>query len=336
MIDLGLEPEPLAFRVRPQADECFDSWVDRLAAAHDTDRAGLLRHLGLDPALARIDLACGEDALEPAWRAAFACMVERLAWAVQAPLAQVRATFLACGAEAVLPRRQRHYACARCWYEARRAGKPGIVVREWILRASWRCRNHGIPLHDMRRIAREGRGQVAMTRLGQAALAAHRLGWTLRALPGALRRNAAVLMYLARPDDERVCRPPYGSYQKRFAANRYHFAGDRIRLLALAHSSRHRAAGRFERLLSARLPERPIKGAPAPAFVKRPLRHRRGFGPARQSPEVDLDFESLVSAYAAVQARRETAMAITAIFARASSVGAGSAADSLGSAVRRP
>ena len=63
MIDLGLEPEPLAFRVRPQADECFDSWVDRLAGAHDTDRAGLLRHLGLDPALARIDLACGRGGL---------------------------------------------------------------------------------------------------------------------------------------------------------------------------------------------------------------------------------------------------------------------------------
>ena len=336
MIDLGLEPEPLAFRVRPQADECFDSWFDRLAVAHDTDRAGLLRHLGLNPALAGMDLACGRDGLPPAWHAAFARLVERLAWAVQVPSAQVRATFLSCGAEAVLPRRQRHYACARCWYEARRAGKPGVVVREWILRASWRCRDHGIPLHDMRRTACEGGGQEAMARLGQAALAAHRLGWTLRALPGALRRNAAVLMYLARPADECVCRPPYGSYQKRFAANRYHFAGDRIRLLALAHSGRHRAAGRFERLLTARLPERPITSAPAPVLGKRPVRHRRRFGPAPQSPEVDLDFESLVSAYAAVQARRETAMAIAAIFARASSAGAVRPANSPGSAVKRP
>ena len=29
----ALEPQPLAFRVRPQADECFDSWIDRVAAA---------------------------------------------------------------------------------------------------------------------------------------------------------------------------------------------------------------------------------------------------------------------------------------------------------------
>jgi hypothetical protein len=33
MTVLALEPQPLAFRVRPQADECFDSWIDRVAAA---------------------------------------------------------------------------------------------------------------------------------------------------------------------------------------------------------------------------------------------------------------------------------------------------------------
>ena len=45
MIALGLEPEPLAFRVRPLADECFDSWIDRVTRAHETTRAALFRHV---------------------------------------------------------------------------------------------------------------------------------------------------------------------------------------------------------------------------------------------------------------------------------------------------
>ncbi len=47
----GREIEPLAFRVRPLPEECFESWLRRLAARHETTPKALFRHLGIDAAL---------------------------------------------------------------------------------------------------------------------------------------------------------------------------------------------------------------------------------------------------------------------------------------------
>src|SRR3546814_5423956 len=96
----GREIEPLAFRVRPLPEDCFESWLRRLAARHETTPKALFRHLGIAAALADRDLAVSPvpaTSLVPAtsraspWLAAPApavagvpdrrtVMVERLAW----------------------------------------------------------------------------------------------------------------------------------------------------------------------------------------------------------------------------------------------------------------
>lgn len=187
-------------------------------------------------------------------------MVERLAWAVQTGIEQVIATFLECDAEALLPRRLRRYACARCWYEARRSGKPLTILQEWTLRACWRCWNHGLPLSDMAGMGRLGEDRRGQTVLASLVLRAERLRWKIPVRKAAIQQNKTILHYLVQPSRWRGFAPPYPLYQRRFAANVFHFSGDRIALLVLAHSSRFQGAHRFERLISTQLPERPAPG----------------------------------------------------------------------------
>lgn len=277
MISLGLDPEPLAFRVRPQVEECVDSWLDRLTAAHETTRVALFRHLGIDPALAGMDLARGKHGLDQAWHGTLDHMVERLAWAVQTETETVSQAFLACRPEALLPRRLRHYACARCWYEARRTAKPLIVQREWILRACWRCGEHELPLSDMAAIEGRVEGRASLAVLADLVLRAERLGRKIPVRPAASRSNATILHYLVRPAEWRGLAAPFSAYQRRFTANLYHFSSDRVGLLALAHGSRTHGAHRFERLIAARLPERPTPGGGTLGPKKRPYRLKRCF-----------------------------------------------------------
>ena len=75
------EIEPLAFRVRPLAGECFESWLHRLAARHETTRKALFSHLGIETALATCDLASLADGTAERRRV----IVERLAWATALP-----------------------------------------------------------------------------------------------------------------------------------------------------------------------------------------------------------------------------------------------------------
>ena len=79
----GEVPEPLAFRVRPRADEAFDSWMDRLTARHEVARAELFRHLGCDPRLAARDLARGSTGMARDDWFALNFLVGHLAWAVE-------------------------------------------------------------------------------------------------------------------------------------------------------------------------------------------------------------------------------------------------------------
>lgn len=222
MIALGLEPEPLAFRVRPQVEECVDSWLDRLTAAHETTRVGLFRHLAIDPALAGMDLARGKHGLDLSWHGVFDHMVERLAWAVQTGTDAVSQTFLACRPDALLPRRLRHHACARCWYEARRTAKPLFVQREWILRACWRCWEHELPLSDMAAVEGGVEDRASLALLADLVTRAERLRWKIPIRPAAFRSNATVLHYLVRPAEWQGLAAPLGAYQRRFTANLYH------------------------------------------------------------------------------------------------------------------
>lgn len=314
MIVLGLEPEPLAFRVRPLGDECFDSWIDRLTRAHETTRAALFRHVGIEPALAGLDLARGARGLDVVWHSAFANLVERLGWAVQCEISRVSATFLVCEANDVLPRRLRRYACARCWYEAGRAGKPMIVHREWILRASWRCQKHELPLSDMASLLTDGAGMPSQSDLGLAIIAAERRRWAYQVRPGAIPQNAAELAYLVGSSDWHGLGPPNKRYHARFAANQFHFSADRIGLLALAHGNRQALAGRFERLVAARLPERPTLGGGVQAPAKQPYRLRACAPPKPASRWIAPGFLDLLRAYAWVRERRDTEVARAAAF----------------------
>ncbi len=316
MIALGVEPEPLAFRVRPLGDECFDSWIDRLTRAHETSRAALFRHVGIEPALAGLDLARAARGLDAVWHSAVTNLVERLAWAVQCEIGRILATFLACEANDVLPRRLRRYACARCWYEAGRAGKPMIVHREWILRASWRCKKHELPLCDMASLLTDGAGMPSQSDLGLAIIAAERRRWAYQVRPGAIPQNAAELAYLVGSSDWHGLGPPNKCYHARFAANQFHFSADRIALLALAHGNRHALARRFERLVAARLPERPTVGGGVQAHAKAPYRLRTCAQPKPTSRWMAPGILDLLRAYAWVRERRDIEVARAAAFER--------------------
>lgn len=62
----NLEPETLAFPIKPRRHEAFDSWLNRLTVAHQVSRSQLFRHLQIDPVLAGLDLARGQGGLDPA------------------------------------------------------------------------------------------------------------------------------------------------------------------------------------------------------------------------------------------------------------------------------
>lgn len=316
MIGLGLEPEPLAYRVRPQADECFDSWIERVATAHEITRGALLRHLGADAALAAMDLAIGKRDLSEVWHGAFDRMVEQLAWGVQIEPARIAETFLACDAGALLPRRLRAFACARCWYEAQRAGKPRIIKREWILRACWRCRQHGLPLSDMGPMKVEGGIHRSLADLARAVLEAERLRWKTRANPSTIRCNATVLDYLTQTAAWQGLGAPHRRYLERFAANSFHMSAHRIAMLAMAHGSRHRAARRFERLISSRLPTKPTPGGGVFVPEKPPYRQRMRLKFKPSSNWVGPDLLTLLLAYAEVRKRGDAERQQEAIFAR--------------------
>ena len=173
------ESEPLALRVRPQADECFDSWIERMALAHDTTRGVLFQHLGIDASLASLDLARGTSGVALEHQFAVDQMVGQLAWAVQVEPEQIESTFLDIDGAVLLPRRLRQYGCARCWQEAIRDGRPRIIRKEWILRMSWRCRLHDLPLSKLPVPDGAPDDQYLLTWLSGALVGAESLRWGL-------------------------------------------------------------------------------------------------------------------------------------------------------------
>jgi len=260
MTALALEPQSLAFRVRPQADECFDSWIDRVAVAHETTRTSLFRHLGIDVALAGMDLARGTRDLSSDQHFVVYEMIGQLAWAVQIEAQQVEGTFLNVEASAVLPRRQRRYVCPRCWQQAHRDGQALIIHKEWILRMSWRCRAHDLPLCRLPAVEGAMSERAADAWLSGAVARAESLRWGLDFRPRLFAWNAEGLGRLVRASRKRF-KGEKQAYVDRFQANLFHFAHDRIVMLALAHSRVSKATWGFERLVALELPERPGRKA---------------------------------------------------------------------------
>ena len=301
------ELEPLALRVRPQDEECFDSWIERLAVAHDTTRGALFRHLGIDASLATLDLAQGTRGVAREHHVAMLQTVAQLAWAVQAEWEQIQGTFLDVVGAVLLPRRLRHYVCARCWQDALREGRPRIIHKEWILRMSWRCRRHDLPLSKLPVIDGATTDQDVRSWLGGALTGAESLRWGLDYREAMIERNEVCLDKLIRQSRRRL-KGRQQDYGDRFGANHFHFARDRIAMLALAHSQAGRGVWGFERLIACGLAERPgrnVESLKAPSPAKRlAARWRAGQASApRRAFEAEL--LPVLLAYAHVRERRD-------------------------------
>jgi hypothetical protein len=129
-------------------------------------------------------------------------------------------------------------------------------------------------------------------------------------------RNAAELAYLVGSSDWRGLGPPNKRYHDRFAANQFHFSADRIALLALAHGNRQALVRRFERLVAARLPERPTVGGGVQAPAKVPYRLRPCAQPKPASRWMAPGILDLLRAYAWVRERRDIEVARAVAFER--------------------
>ena len=123
-----LEPEPLAFPVKPRKGEAFDSWLDRLTSLHEVTRAQLFEHLKCNPKLAKYDLARGwQTCWEGPDLLAFAQLIACLARAVEVPDWRIEATFVPAPQYALLPPAMRKFACPACWRESQIERQPMII-----------------------------------------------------------------------------------------------------------------------------------------------------------------------------------------------------------------
>jgi hypothetical protein len=315
MTALALEPQPLAFRVRPQADECFDSWIDRVADAHEATRITLFRHLGVDAALAALDFARGMRGIPIDQQFAVHQMIGQLAWAVHIEPEQIESTFLNVDASAVLPRRLRRYVCPGCWQEARREGRAAIIRKEWILRMSWRCRLHDIPLVRLPVVEETMSGGTVDAWLVGALAEAESLRRGLGYRPRLVEWNVAGIDGLLRASRKRFKGEKQG-YLDRFLKNRFHFARHRIAMLALAHSRVDKATWGFEQLVAMELPERPGQNEATLQPPRRlPRSWRIGKGRGRRGT-FEADVLEVLLAYAHLRDRRDAPRRVDAQFDR--------------------
>lgn len=283
----GREIEPLAFRVKPLPEECFESWLRRLAARHETTPKALFRHLGIDAALADRDLAVSAapatsralaSLAAPAWWAAPTptpapagvpdrrqVMVERLAWATMVPAKAISKTFVGCERGDLLPPALRLIGCAQCWLDWLASGAPWRIERSWILRVTTFCDRHALLLTDLAGIMPLGRTQAAERALAacvertraQMALFAFvktRVLWNGMIAREQIRGGRSGV----RLGSERYCSALVG--------NRFHYAPVRHLLLAALHTSDGLKAGRWEQIFRfdaqpARLPRKAAPGA---------------------------------------------------------------------------
>src|SRR6218665_739854 len=247
------EIEPLAFRVRPLAGECFESWLHRLAARHETTRKALFSHLGIETALATCDLASLADGTAERRRV----IVERLAWATALPEKAILRTFVGCPRGDLLPPALRSIGGAQCWLDWLESGAQWRIERSWILRVYLRCQRHDLLLIDLRGIMALGRSMAAQRLLEETVertreqmarftLVSTRLAWNLVISRAHLRGSE----------------PSSYAFSKRYIAaligNRFHIAPSRHLLLAALHSSNVEDAERMDRTF--RFDAQPARG----------------------------------------------------------------------------
>jgi hypothetical protein len=251
----GGEREPLAFRVKPLPGECFDSWLQRLAARHETTRKALFCHLGIKKGLADRDLASSADGYAERRKA----MVERLAWAAAVPEKAIYRTFVGCHRGDLLPPALRTIGCAQCWLDWLASGAPWRIERGWILRVAMRCERHDLLLTDLRAAIGLGRS-IAARRLLEEMVDRTREDMARFAF---VKTRLASNLAISRAQI-RGSRPfPYGFSQRYMAAlvgNRFHYASSRHLLLAALHSSNVVEAERMDRLF--RFDAQPVCSAP--------------------------------------------------------------------------
>ena len=237
------EIEPLAYRVRSLAGECFESWLERLAARHETTRKALFGYLGIERALAARDLASSADGAAERHR----IMVERLAWATALPEKAVLRTFVGCPRGDLLPPALRSIGCPQCWLDWLESGAPWRIERSWILRVTLRCERHDLLLTDLRSIMSLGRSMTAQRLLEETVdrtreqmarftLVSTRLAWNLVISRAHLRGSEPSSYAFSR------------RYMAALIGNRFHFAPSRHLLLAALHSSNLAEAERVDRM----------------------------------------------------------------------------------------
>lgn len=305
----NLEPEPLAFPVKPRRDEAFDSWMDRLTAQHEVTRAQLFEHLKCNPKLASRDLARGWHVF---WGGPdlgdFSQLVECLAEAVEVPRWSIEATFVPAPQDALLPPAMRKFACAACWRRSLMTWEPLIIKREWILRASWTCAEHHLPLAPLLGYIFDNHPLGAEQRLEAQIAAAQKLRRRF-AVPWAMQhRNERLLKHLLGKPQASFQRGEQ-DYQRRFTANRFHLSGARIALLAAVHSDRIDLGERFETFIDLTVPGlwKAGKGLLNPKTRRkatRPAPLADGWEVVRRA-RWQMTLPDLLMAYGSVVARRE-------------------------------
>lgn len=239
----GTEIEPLAYRVKPLPEECFESWLSRLAARHETTRHALFRHLGIEEARATCDPASRAEG-RPDQRMA---VVERLAWAAAVPMKAVLRTFVGCPRGDLLPPALRTIGCPQCWLDWLESGEAWRIERGWILRVALRCEHHELLLTDLRDVMEHGRSMAARRLLEESVARTReqmaRFAWVRTRLAWNLLISRAHL---------RGSRPSVHAFPRRYVAgligNRFHFAPTRHLLLAALHSSNMDEAERVDRM----------------------------------------------------------------------------------------
>ncbi|MBP8671841.1 MAG: hypothetical protein KBI08_10825 [Sphingobium sp.] len=237
--------------MRPLQNECFDSWLHRLVARHDTTRKALFIHLGGDPRLASYDLARGKAGVPAHLHAAFDRLIAQLGWAVEIEPEMVVATFVSLPTHWLLPPALRRFGCAACWREALAQNKPLCVSKEWILCASWWCHDHGLPLSFMPESDAGSRSDASVRKLAKLEVAARELARSIRPTKRLIAANKDAMTFLLEGDDGMFPRRQR-AYFECMVANGFHLSSVRIQLMALRHSRGAEPARRFEQFVAIR------------------------------------------------------------------------------------
>ncbi len=251
----GQEIEPLAFRVKPLPQECFESWLRRLADRHETTPKALFRHLGIAAALADRDLAASA-ACRPDQRQA---MIERLAWATMMRATTIARTFVGCRRADLLPPALRTIGCAQCWHDWLVSGAPWRIERCWILRVTAFCEHHALLLTDLGAILRLGRTQAAERALAARVERTRAQMARFTFVKTRVLWNGAIAREQARGGPVGI-RLGWERYRAALVGNRFHYAPVRHLLLAALHTSDEREAARWEQIF--RFDARPVRLAP--------------------------------------------------------------------------